>query len=227
MEQRRVDHRRLRAVTVALAVASVICVGMVALQVDTAWTYKTQFLVWNLGLAWVPYLLALAVERGHRGGMGLSLLGVLCGCWLLFLPNAPYIATDVVHLRDPGVEVLWWDASMIAAFAVTGLVLGLCSVVIVQTVVAERWGHVAGWTCSMAALALSSVGIYLGRFAEVNSWDVVVAPGRVLEPFADRLAESPLHLRFMVLTTLVTGLLVLAYVTLYRVVSPRLLPRRH
>ena len=57
-----------------------------------------RFLIWNLFLAWIPLLLALLVYDRYRRGRPLLVLAPALVLWLLFLPNAPYIVTDFVHL---------------------------------------------------------------------------------------------------------------------------------
>ena len=191
-----------------------------ALRVDRRWEYETEFLIWNLWLAWIPFVLALVLYDGYRRGRSTWFVGVLGLLWLLFLPNAPYIVTDFVHLRDPGAEALWFDAFMIGAFALVGLVLGLGSLVLVQTVVTDAYGSVAGWVVGVGALVLSSVGIYLGRFVQVNSWDAVVEPGRVLDPIVGQLRESVVHPKFFAVTLMLTAFLIGAYLVVYLLAHP-------
>ena len=64
-------------------------------------SYPTKFLVWNLVLAWMPMVFAVAFDLVERR---LWLLPLGLG-WLAFLPNAPYLVTDLVHLGE-GYE-LW------------------------------------------------------------------------------------------------------------------------
>ena len=56
------------------------------------------FLFWNLFLAWIPFLLALAMTGLDRLRAPGWLLAPVSVVWLLFLPNAPYILTDFIHL---------------------------------------------------------------------------------------------------------------------------------
>src|SRR3954463_2564270 len=56
------------------------------------------FLLWNLFLAWLPYVAALALRRLARAGGPAPLLLLAGLFWLAFLPNAPYLVTDFVHL---------------------------------------------------------------------------------------------------------------------------------
>jgi uncharacterized membrane protein len=213
---------------VLLVAASVVCVVLTGLPVDDTWEYNTSFLIWNLALAWLPFVFALAFYDGYRRGRGPVFLGAFGLLWLLFLPNAPYIVTDGVHLRDPGMSVLWFDALLIGAFALTGLVLGLGSLFLVQAVVTAARGPVAGWVTGCCALVLSSVGIYLGRFVGVNSWDAVVDPGRVLAPILNRMGESLVHPRFFAVTVVFTTFLLVSYLLLYCLVHSGLAlePRR-
>jgi uncharacterized membrane protein len=227
MRPDRVSRRRL-ATLALLVLASVGSTALVVADIDATWDYTTSFLVFNLFLAWLPFLLALGLYDGYRRGRGPAFLVSIGIAWLLFLPNAPYIVTDFVHLRDPGMSILWLDALMIGAFAVTGLVLGLGSLFLVQAVVTASFGRAAGWALGLGAIVLSSVGIYLGRFLELNSWDAIVDPNRVVQPVVEQLGQSLVHPRFFAVTIAFTMFLVLAYLLVYAVAQPGLAlePRR-
>ena len=55
-------------------------------------------MAWNLYLAVIPAMLALVLfRRPQRIGVTWA-LGLVA--WVLFLPNAPYVLTDVVHMVD-------------------------------------------------------------------------------------------------------------------------------
>jgi uncharacterized membrane protein len=54
------------------------------------------FMLWNLYLATIPTVLAIVLfRRPTRTG---PMWWLMFGGWLLFLPNAPYVLTDVVHM---------------------------------------------------------------------------------------------------------------------------------
>ena len=88
-----------------------------------------------------------------------------------------------------GTGTHWYDPILIAVAAGLGLVLGFLSLYLVQTVVAERVGRVAGWTVAMAALVLSGLGVYLGRYERWNSWEVLTEPGKIFGGLASGLAD--------------------------------------
>ena len=67
------------------------------------------FLVWNLFLAAVPFGAALVLEALEKLRAWTSLQWCCLVVWLLFLPNAPYIVTDLVHLRQRSAIPLWYD----------------------------------------------------------------------------------------------------------------------
>ena len=78
-------------------------------------------------LAWVPLVLALAASACAQRRLW-PLAGGLGVLWLLFFPNAPYMLTDFIHLRQTVETPLWYDALMLSSFAWTGLLLGFASV---------------------------------------------------------------------------------------------------
>ena len=167
-------------------------------------------------------MLAVVLHDGARRGRGMAFLGAVGFVWLLFLPNAPYIVTDFVHVgRVSGVPV-WYDAAMIASFAAVGLVLGLVSILLVQGVVERRFGAAVGWLMLAPVFFLCSAGIYIGRVHRLNSWDAITSPGTLLRGFADRLADPLAQPEAIVALVGAMGLLTVAYLVLYTISDLRL-----
>jgi uncharacterized membrane protein len=204
------SSRRLAALAV-LAAASVFAVGLVVLRFLLSGNLHYANLVWNLVLAWVPLVLALVVyDRVRRGHAG-PLLVAPVALWLLFLPNAPYLVTDFILLRDIQDMPIWFDVVLLTTFGWTGLVLGFVSLYLVQTVAKRLAGPVAGWLVALGALAASGVGIYLGRYLRWNSWDLLVQPAAVLDDAAARLGSAQL----IGMSLVTTAFLMVAYAMLY------------
>lgn len=203
------------ATLLGLFAGSLFCVALALLRDAHAGSGDFRFLIWNLFLAWIPFALAVFVyDRWRRRQTGL-LLVALGGIWLLFFPNAPYIATDFVHLRQDSSAPYWYDAVTIAAFAWIGLLLGFASLYLMQTVVRQAWGAVAGWTFAVIAIGLGSLGIYLGRFLRLNSWDALEHPS-VLPRIAHTVARDPFaYQEAIAVTLLFTAALSFAYFLLY------------
>ncbi|MDQ1459319.1 MAG: hypothetical protein QOI08_803 [Actinomycetota bacterium] len=141
------------------------------------------FMLWNIFLAAVPAVLALAlfptsVRRGVAWWLGF-------GAWVLFLPNAPYLLTDVVHMvhdiklasSDSWAYVVIVTYGTLFAFGLASyaLSLQLFRRFLHRTV---RSRFVAPAIVLVHALCV--LAMYLGRFIRLNSWDVLVAPGTVL-----------------------------------------------
>ena len=205
----------LAGLTLALAVLSLAAVGLLAVRIDRVGEPAFTFLTWNLFLAWVPFGLSLCVAAVHARGGPRPLLWVFGAGWLLFLPNAPYILTDFIHLGRIGGAPLWFDAALIGAFAAAGLALGLASLLVVHHVVEARAGRVVGWTVAVSSLVLSAIGVYLGRFPRFNSWDVLTDPHGLLAVVRRRLADplgNPFLLQFgLLMSILLLGSYLLAW----------------
>src|SRR5947208_2733914 len=183
MRSRRHPNERL-LVLAGLGVSSALCLALEFLREVHYADNAFRFLQWNLMLAWIPLVLALIVYDSYRRGVKLTLLTPVFVLWLLFLPNAPYITTDFIHLQATTATPLWFDAVVISAFAWTGLLLGCTSLYLVHAVVRHRLGARTGWLGVLGALALTSAGVYVGRILQWNSWDLIVRPGQRLAEVA-------------------------------------------
>jgi uncharacterized membrane protein len=209
------------ALLLALLIASLFCASVVEFRTRYEHDSFYRFLDWNLFLAWIPVLFALAVYRCAFAGLRLAatVSGVI---WLLFFPNAPYMLTDFIHLQESQRAPLWYDGLMLSAFAWTALALGFFSLYLMQAVWRRAAGSAAGWLGVVAALALGSFGVYLGRFIGFNSWDALLHPGRVAHVIHTKLENPFHHPRLIGSLVVLTSLLTVAYAIFYTFAGLRL-----
>lgn len=201
---------------VAWAVAaSLFCLVLLGVRLAIAPDRDLGWLAWNLGLAWIPVALGWAILRAARTAPRLVLLPAAV-VWILFLPNAPYLMTDLVHLRGTADRVPVLDLAMFGAFALTGLLLFVVSVVAVQEAARLRLGHRAVRGLVPACIWLSSVGIYLGRVLRWNSWDLLDDPVARLDGLLGHLGDPTTLAVAVVFTVGVGACLHVAYATLVR-----------
>jgi len=168
--------------------STLLCLGLFAGRAYLSKTWTFYFLLWNLFLAWVPYLGSLAAaylhERHPRHWWMLVPLGVIS---VAFFPNAPYIVTDFLHLSERPPVPLWYDIGLLASFAWTGIVMGVYALHVLQEIVKGWIGVLLSWLFVLIVIGLSGMGIYMGRFLRWNSWDLVLQPKAVLYDIAVRL----------------------------------------
>ena len=172
-------------------------------------------LIWNLFLAWVPYLASLWASSLYRRHPERPWLLLAPGAvWLAFFPNAPYMLTDLwdITLRTP--VPFWYDVGLLSLFALTGLLLGVVSLRIMQRLVAAHAGRWLSWLFCLVVVGLSGLGIYLGRFLRWNSWDLVLHPDEVLADIVTRLASPMDHAQTFGFTLLYAAIVLVVYLTL-------------
>lgn len=149
------------------------------------------FLIWNLFLAFIPFAISSFIRLNRS--MPTLLFLALAFIWLLFFPNAPYILTDLFHLRARDGVPLWFDLIVILSFAWNGLLLGFVSLSDIQKEFQERFGALNSSLVVIFSLFLASFGIYLGRFLRWNSWDLVTQPLALISDIWVRFANPLEH----------------------------------
>lgn len=165
-----------------------------------------SWIAWNLFLAFIPLFASFLLFRKSLVlkwvNDALSVNFTVSKCepnqarsiawWLLFtvyaafLPNAPYVLTDVIHL----IQATWATPSVwvITLFYIP-LHLGAIALafesyvvsLINQSAYLRRVGlkrYIFG--LELLTHLLCAIGIYLGRFLRLNSWDLVTGPQNVL-----------------------------------------------
>lgn len=198
-----------------LGLSSLLSVTLVLFRVAYSDTIVYTFLVWNLFLAWVPLGCALALlSLDGMPRRPYLLMAILFGSWFLFFPNAPYIVTDLIHLKSHYGAPIWYDAMLVFSFAWNGLILGLMSLWIVQRLVEGWYGKWMGWLLVAFTVIASGFGVYLGRFERWNSWDIVAEPQSLALDMLDRLLNPLAHPRTLAVTAIFAAFLTVAYLTL-------------
>jgi uncharacterized membrane protein len=214
------SDRRLAVFSALLGLSGLVAV-LVAFRIAYSHSFEDVPFLWNLFLAWIPFALALLIYDRHRRGarpVQPLALGLL---WLLFFPNAPYIVTDFGYLTDMTGKTFWFEGLLIGTAAVTGLLLGFMSLYLIQAIVRRVAGARYAWLFVFVALALSSVGVYLGRVLRWNSWDVFVRPGSLLAELARVLVDPFAHPRPIAMTILFTSFLLASYAIFYSLARTR------
>ena len=200
---------------ILLAGATIFSIAIWRVRAEYSGSGRYGFLIWNLFLAWIPFMIAyftytIALQRK----LLYFVIPIAAFLWLIFFPNAPYILTDFQHLAkpSPGLPV-WYDVIMLIWFAFTGLLLGIVSLFLMQEIVRREFGRFVGWTFVAAVAGLSSAGIYVGRFLRWNSWDVFNNPGGMALYTLQR-AQDP-SLQSIGFIGLFGAFFLFLYVTLY------------
>jgi len=199
-----------------LAGASVFSVAVWRIRVEYSDSGNYGFMVWNLFLAWIPFIIAYFTYT-----MTLSrrwVYVIVPGSaffWLIFFPNAPYMLTDFQHLGagwSHGAPV-WYDVLLLIWFSFTGLLLGMVSLFLMQEVIRREFGRWIGWGFVGLVGALSSIGVYVGRFLRWNSWDIFYDPTEIARYALER-AQDP-SLQSVAFTGLFGAFFLFLYISLY------------
>jgi uncharacterized membrane protein len=211
-----IQHNRYKiAIFGLMTSASVVCILLVAARIAYSDSGRYIGLVWNLFLAWIPFVLAyLAYALSWKKPLLYFVLPITALLWLIFFPNAPYILTDLQHLaKESNSAPVWYDVIVLVWFSWTGLLLGLVSLYLMQDIIQRTFGRWPGWAFVFIVSGLSSFGVYLGRFVRFNSWDLLGDPKEIVVTILG-LAIDPSR-RLVAFTILFTVFYLFVYLTLY------------
>jgi uncharacterized membrane protein len=174
------------------------------LQINMRW------MTWNLFLAFIPLALSVWLFRFKRGRSWLWWLGFLT--FYAFLPNSPYLLTDVIHLIDDirRIPSVWMITLVLIPTYFIVIFTGFETYVVslinlgyyLHRIEKSKWI----WKAELITHALCAVGIYWGRFLRFNSWDLVTQPDAILtRGIEEIMGKQPLviiTITFLILTGL-------------------------
>ena len=149
---------------------------------------------WNLFLAFVPWALtsiSFIKPKIQQSVLGVAVLMIF---WFLFFPNAPYIITDLFHLRIRRTIIpIWYDTLMILSYAWTGMLFGFFSLWDIEQILGRKLPKPFVTVLSGFLLFVGSFGIYIGRYLRWNTWDFFTRTTEVLTDIGDRFTNPFEH----------------------------------
>ena len=148
----------------------------------------------NMGLSLLPlfvltaailFMFLVMIYIAPAAGLAIGLTGVVL--WLLLLPNAGYLVTELNlnHRTADKKEVpMWYDIIAVLTLSMYGVMNTLLNVMLLQLIYgvfvhpadAFDLGAVNNrifWLMISAVFLLISFGIYIGRYLRFNSWDIL------------------------------------------------------
>lgn len=148
----------------------------------------------NMGLSLLPlfvltaaifFMFLVMIYIAPAAGLAIGLTGVVL--WLLLLPNAGYLVTELNlnHRTADKKEVpMWYDIIAVLTLSMSGVMNTLLNVMLLQLIYgvfvhpadAFDLGAVNNrifWLMISAVFLLISFGIYIGRYLRFNSWDIL------------------------------------------------------
>ncbi len=196
-----------------LLLAFLAFIGLLILtRIIYSGTLSFIFLIWNLFLAWVPFIISTFFKRIRNIEKWKQFF--VFALWLLFFPNALYIVTDLIHLNVQTTVPKWFDAILLFTSCITGLMLAFISLIRVEQYLSYHFSSRVVHTQIIFILFLASFGVYLGRFLRWNSWDIISSPFNAVIVITQRFIFPFQYLQTWGVTIILTTLFYLLYLTI-------------
>ena len=201
-------------ITLMLFISSLFACALEFLRVLLSHKHNYFYFIWNLFLAWIPYIISMYLPVSFvmmkRKGIAWMLLIV----WFLFWPNSPYMLTDLLHLKAKQNIPLWFDLGLILSFAWVGLMLGFISLIEIQNLIRKQTNRIVAWAFAGFTILTGALGIYVGRYIRLNTWDMVGNPLRVFFDIFKHFSDHMLRMEMIGMTLLYGIFLLLGYLTI-------------
>lgn len=183
--------------------------GMILIRFIYTGKYAFIFLVWNLFLAWIPFLISGLFKRLVNAAKWKQVIVFIS--WILFFPNALYIVTDLIHLEQETSVPKWYDAVLLFSSSAIGVIMAFVSLLRIEKLLAFKFNRRLVEFIVFAILFLGSFGVYLGRFLRWNSWDIVSNPLGLLSSVGQRFIFPLQHVQTWGITIILTITFYLLY----------------
>lgn len=182
---------------VAVLLLNVYAAVLVALRSSVYGVRVYRPMLLNIALSFVPVVVAVVAVVGLLGLPALQriplvgseaiavalwvYLGIGTIVWLLFFPNSIYLITELnfSHRHEDDPIPLWFDIVQTLTLVLSGignavLSLGVMQISLTVLLLDPSDGGVPAlsWLFAGIVIVLGAIGVYLGRYLRVNSWDV-------------------------------------------------------
>lgn len=184
--------------------------SLILARVFYSGSFTYLFFVWNLFLAGIPLLISRWLIQTRKRNFQIMFFAA----WLLFFPNALYIMTDLIHLKERGSIPLWFDVTLIFSAAINGLIMADISLQTVELFLESKFNIQKTNLILFGCLFLGSFGVYIGRFLRWNSWDILANPFGLTYEVSEHFFKPLQHPRTLGMTIILTLFFSIFYFTI-------------
>lgn len=207
-------------------------VGYMFLSIVIAFITYTGLSIWmgiNVGFAIIPLIvITFTLDRLKTSDFSFDWITIfLLLVYIFFLPNTFYIITDFIHLDSSSFEYMSQGETVylqrieeyvllfhIVFSMLIGIYAGVESLLKFEEIVASKVKKVSKVRFLMVSLLfLSSIGIFIGRFLRLFSWDML-NPFKVIKMLVESM--NGFGIAFILLFTIVQCIIYYVYKSLFK-----------
>ena len=148
------------------------------------------YVIWNLFLAFIPFVISsflLYYSNNKLNNISFWFWSIV---WFLFIPNSPYIVTDLIHIGEVHNTPIIYDSFLLFSSALTGLLLGMYSMFHMEKIIKNKYSQKIASISIFIVMFFASFGIFIGRFLRFNSWDIVSKPISIINGVVNIFMDS-------------------------------------
>ena len=181
--------------------------------------FNFRWMGWNLFLAIIPCVLSFILFNKRLARRSPKQLGKALIWWcglasfVLFLPNAPYILTDIIHFvdnsRSPEISangIIFVLIPQYVVFLLLGFQCYVLSIIkLLQYLTSLKLTKNTVWI-EIGINFICAIAVYWGRFNRLNSWDVFTQPSFVIHHAINNLTNPNFFFGTMLFFVIFTSL---------------------
>lgn len=172
------------------------------------------YILWNILLAFIPFFISsILLLRTNKENIIKPFFIIGFILWFIFLPNAPYVITDFIHLgRIHSVPVMY-DIFLLFASAWVSLLMGLYSLLHMEKILLLRFTKKITDIIIVIIIFFTSFGVYLGRYFRFNSWDLFTSHRSLVSTIWDIFTQSNNYINVYSYTILFFFFIYISYIS--------------
>jgi len=199
-----------KSILYLLGLALILNILRVFLFGNTSFLY----ILWNIVLAFVPFLISLILLlRTNKENIVKPFFIIGFIIWFIFLPNAPYVVTDFIHLGRIHAVPVMFDIFLLFASAGVSLLMGLYSISHMEKMLLLKFSKKITNITIAIIILFTSFGVYLGRYFRFNSWDFFISHNSLMESIWKIFTESNNYANVYGYTLLFFAFIYISYVS--------------
>ncbi len=154
-------------------------------------SFHYTYLLWNLLIAYVPYIVSKQLVKCKKPNERAILLLSVC---LLFFPACMYLFTDILQMHKTDNFPIFYDVFLYMVFSWNALLPALMSLKKIESFLRRYLSVFMVKISILFFIFLSSYSICLVRFLHLKDWDVITNSKRFIQISVNNILNPTDHI---------------------------------